>query len=127
MLLDAGSSSCNAPEQHPYISVTASYNALDHRNPKVVLDEILKETVETLASDPPKDLAIAKTPSTVVKSNSRGWMTIRVVSQGEVQADSSRVAPVNYFAVLHTKSERLDRDLPLLRRVLNDIKLFSPE
>jgi hypothetical protein len=129
MLLAGGSTECRSPELHAYISVTADYNVLDRSSPQEALDDILTGRRDEVLGTTPKDLEFPGRPSAVARSESfDGWTTIWVVSQGGTRPDTEDPTPrVNYFAVLHSRPNRLDGDLSLLREVLKGVEIFSPQ
>jgi hypothetical protein len=135
VFLDAGPGGCIGAAGRPLVTVFGRYNADHQPSPEAELRRACALLPGRQLPAPP-DLAIGHLESAACRVNRPdGWIDILVVAQAgqrpEALGEASTVAQatpfINYMALLHTQVRRLDRDVDMLRLLLDRIRIERDE
>lgn len=124
IFLDSGPNGCDSLDARPYVSVIGFYNAGEDESPVAALSDICS-SLGGKQVDAPVGLEISRRPSASCRSDSsdKHWTDLYVSTQSE---STGRIAGINYFAHLHTTSERFDAELVRFRAFLGSIRISEP-
>lgn len=125
ILGNATAKDCPDYAHHRSVGLFAFYNALDETKHLAGLLKMGCDTTEGQCEPAPSGLGMPGLASAAGQvKHSDGWIDLIVVTQaGEPSPMEPAEPSINYIFDLHTRSEHLEEDLKVFRKILQTVKL----